>query len=147
MANQIVIFQMSNQAYGLDIHDISEIIRMRKITSIPNTAEHMVGVADLRGSFYSVLDGRLLLGLEKAEDISDSKIIVFSEGKVGMVVDHVTEIVRVEDSEQKAVEGMSGLEDVAYIDYLVERDNQIVSVLKLKALMDSQKAQRNEEIA
>ena len=147
MATQIVVFQVNNQSYGLDIQEINEIIRMQEITSIPNTDDYMEGIANLRGSIYSILNGRLLLGLPKEQDMSESKIMVFAEGKIGMVVDHVTEILSVEEDEQKTFKGMSGLESLGYIDYLVERESQIVTVLNLKALIDSKKNPENQEVS
>lgn len=147
MATQIVVFQVNNQSYGLDIQEINEIIRMQEMTSIPNTADYMEGIANLRGSIYSILNGRLLLGLPKEQDMSESKIMVFVEGNIGMVVDHVTEILSVEEVEKKTFNGISGLESMGYIDYLCERGDQIVTVLNLKALIDSKNNPKNQEVS
>ena len=147
MATQIVVFQVNNQSYGLDIQEINEIIRMQEMTSIPNTADYMEGIANLRGSIYSILNGRLLLGLPKEQDMSESKIMVFVEGNIGMVVDHVTEILSVEEVEKKTFSGMSGLESMGYIDYLYELGDQIVTVLNLKALIDLKNNPKNQEVS
>lgn len=148
MKTQIVVFEVNNQSYGLDIQDINEIIRMQEITSIPHTEDYVEGIANLRGSIYSILNGRILLGFPNEEGLTESKIMVFAKGKIGMVVDHVTEILNVEEEEKKTLNDMSGLKSLGYIDYLVERDNQIVTVLNLEALFDSKKgSDRQEETA
>lgn len=53
---QFLSFFMAGNEYGIDILEISEIIEMRYITSIPNSPKHVKGVYNLRGTIIPILD-------------------------------------------------------------------------------------------
>lgn len=135
MPSQVVVFQINNQSFGIDIKDVNEIINMQEITSIPKSSSHVEGITNLRGVICSVLNGHLLLGLDNSEVVEEPMIIVFDDGKVGMAVDHVSEIMLIEESDKKSFSGMLNLEKLGYIDYLVDKENQFITVLHLKKLL------------
>jgi purine-binding chemotaxis protein CheW len=135
MTNQIVVFQLNGQSYGVDITEVNEIIRMQEITQIPNSAHHVEGITNLRGAICSVVNGRILLGLPTVENTSETKIIILDGAKVGVLVDQVSEILTVEEEDKKGFSGMESLEGLGFIDYLVESRKEIITVLRLKEMI------------
>lgn len=59
---QIVVFEVNQQQYALDISNISEIIRMPEVTSVPNTEHYCRGIINLRGSVVPVMSLNLRMG-------------------------------------------------------------------------------------
>ncbi|MCH9009361.1 MAG: chemotaxis protein CheW [Chloroflexi bacterium] len=47
---QLVVFDLASEAYGVDIGAVREIIRMQDITRVPRTPEFVEGVINLRVS-------------------------------------------------------------------------------------------------
>ncbi|RJQ31002.1 MAG: chemotaxis protein CheW [Peptococcaceae bacterium] len=94
---QVVVFQLFDQVYGVDIALVHEIIRMEVITKIPRTPDFIEGVINLRGRIIPVIDLRRRFGLEKAEKTATSRIIVVEVDRnmIGMVVDAVLEVLRI----------------------------------------------------
>lgn len=135
MTNQVVVFQVNNQLYGIDIKDVNEIIHMQALTSLPSSHPSVEGVTNLRGSICSVLNGHILLGLGKAKPNEEDKIIVLDHSKIGIRVDSVNEILEVREEEKKSFNGMEKLEALGYIDYLVDSKNEIVTVLAINKLI------------
>lgn len=146
MTNQVVVFQVNNQLYGIDIKDVNEIIHMQSLTSLPSSHPSVEGVTNLRGSICSVLNGHILLGLGKAKPNEEDKIIVLDHSKIGIRVDSVNEILEVREEEKKSFNGMEKLEALGYIDYLVDSKNEIVTVLAINKLIFKLTGKEIEEL-
>lgn len=70
---------------------------MQTITQLPQTPDYVMGVTNLRGSVLPVIDLRTRFALETKEDTRQTRIIIVTMGavKVGVVVDGVSEVLRV----------------------------------------------------
>jgi len=98
---QMVVFQLNTESYGIDIFRVNEIIRMREITPIPQTEVHVRGLVNLRGKTIPVVDLRIRFGLDSKEDGDSTRIIVVDgeHGNVGVVVDAVREVVTLQSAD------------------------------------------------
>src|SRR5579859_7682676 len=98
MENQIVVFGLANEHYGVDIARVEGIIKMQAITTVPHAPEFVEGVTNLRGKVLPVIDLRCRFGLSPAEPTKDTRIVnVEMNGlTVGLVVDGVSEVQRVD---------------------------------------------------
>ncbi|HHY60068.1 MAG TPA: chemotaxis protein CheW [Clostridia bacterium] len=96
MEEQLVVFQLGNETYGIEISVVHEIIRMQSITKVPRTPEFVEGVINLRGRIIPVIDLHKRFGLPVEEETTHSRIIVVEvKGvTVGMIVDSVSEVLR-----------------------------------------------------
>ena len=97
MEQQLVIFELANELYGVDIATVEGIIKMQAITAVPHAPAFVDGVTNLRGSVLPVIDLRKRFGLASRVATKDSRIVVAVMGnmKVGMTVDGVSEVLRV----------------------------------------------------
>jgi purine-binding chemotaxis protein CheW len=97
MENQIVIFELSAEYFGVDIAAVQSIIKIQPITRLPHTPEFVEGVTNLRGKVLPVIDLRKRFGVTARELDKNSRIIVvsFEQNEVGMIVDEVSEVVTV----------------------------------------------------
>lgn len=93
---QVVVFQLADQTYGVDIACVYEIIRMEAITRVPRAPQFVEGVINLRGRIIPVIDLRRRFGLPQNEQTRASRIIIVEMNgmTVGMVVDAVLEVLR-----------------------------------------------------
>jgi purine-binding chemotaxis protein CheW len=97
MENQLVVFNLANEDYGVDIAAVNSIVEMQPITVVPHAPSFVQGVTNLRGEVLPVIDLRNRFGLPLGETTKDSRIVVVEvDGvRVGMVVDAVTEVLTV----------------------------------------------------
>lgn len=92
-------FNLASERYGLDILRVQEIISLINITRVPRAPDFITGVINLRGKVIPVLNMRLKLGFEKAENTEKTCIIVieiFREASpvtIGIIVDEVSEVI------------------------------------------------------
>jgi len=96
MENQIVVFELGSEQFGVSIASVESIIKMQAITKMPQAPSFVEGVTNLRGKVLPVIDLRLRFGLTRQEATRNSRIIVISVNKteIGMIVDGVSEVLR-----------------------------------------------------
>lgn len=134
---QVVVLELAGEAYGVEIGRVQEIIRMQPITSVPNGPAFVEGVTNLRGRVIPVLDLRQRFGLVASEPTRRSRIVVAELGEhtVGLVVDGVSEVLRVS---AEAVEPPSSLvvsADSAFLRGVAKIDERLVLLLDLSRIL------------
>ncbi len=94
-------FFLGEEEYGIEILRVNEIIGMLPITPIPQTDPWVRGVVNLRGKVIPVLDLRLKLGMEPAEETEETCIIVVQmQGTlIGVIVDKVSEVLDIDEAQ------------------------------------------------
>ncbi|MGM5482523.1 MAG: chemotaxis protein CheW [Nanobdellota archaeon] len=98
---QMVIFNLGNEEFCVDINEVNSIIKMTPITKIPNSQSFIEGVINLRGRIIVVIDLAKKIGLPSKERGKDTRIIVIetNDSMVGMIVDHSREAIRVSEEQ------------------------------------------------
>jgi len=96
-SNMYLTFSIGTESYGIDVGSVVEIIRISTITPIPSVYSFIKGVANLRGKILPVIDFRTRLGLSSMEYDDRTCIVVVQheEINVGIIVDRVTEVMRI----------------------------------------------------
>ncbi len=99
MEEQLVIFKMAGESYGVDIGRVQSITQMQEITHVPRASEHVEGVINLRGVVMPVIDLRKRFGLPALGEGEEGVIVIveLAEQQVGLVVDKVTDVERVSE--------------------------------------------------
>lgn len=85
----------------MNIENISSIEKMLDIFKIPNTPDYIEGLANLRGKVLTIFNLRRRFNLASPEFDENTKIIIAntSVSEIGVIVDGVREIIKVEDNE------------------------------------------------
>ncbi len=96
--NEIAAFQINDEEFALDIHDVQEIIKYTAITAIPEAPQYIDGVINLRGVVIPIVSLPDRLGFKK-EIKPKSKILIcdIKGEKIGLFVDDVNEIMFIDD--------------------------------------------------
>jgi len=91
---QVIVFNLGDERYGVDISQVREIIRPTQITRIPNAPDFVEGVINLRGQITTIINLRKRFGMQPKEIDNDTRIIVVENENavIGMMVDTVSEV-------------------------------------------------------
>lgn len=94
---QLVVFRLNREWYGVEITKVKEVIRVGKITYLPSCPEHIAGIVNLRGYILSVTDLKPILGLPHEDPTEKTRIIAIESGtfETGFLVDEVVESIEV----------------------------------------------------
>lgn len=90
----LVAFQLGETTYGMPMHHVTEIQRVPAITHLPHLPDWVLGVTNLRGNIVSIVDLRMLLGLEPTDPVIGSRRLVVIQSLVdeidtSLIVDRV----------------------------------------------------------
>ena len=101
---QYVTFICAGNEYGVDILRVQEIKGWEKVTRVPHSPSHVLGIMNLRGAIVPIIDLRIRFNLEKSEFDASTVVIVVrvqsskGEKTAGIVVDGVSEVYSVAQS-------------------------------------------------
>ncbi len=101
IGGKFLTFFLGEEAYGLEILKVHEIIGVMPITRVPRTPEFIRGVINLRGKVIPVVDLRLKFGMPASEQTDQTCIIVVEVGAIemGIVVDKVSEVLNIDSNQ------------------------------------------------
>lgn len=134
---QLVVFFVAGETYGVDIHQVKEIIRVPAITRVPKTPVFVEGVVNLRGSVIPVLDLRKRFGFEPGEANDDQRIVVIEmdDQTVGMIVDSVTEVLKVDTADIGPPSPYVVSVESQYIAGIAKLDEQLIILLDVDRVL------------
>ncbi len=142
---QLVVFDLASEFYGVDIGDVSEIIQMQAITRVPRTPPFVEGVINLRSKVVPVIDLRKRLDLQVNERTKESRVVVvdIAGRNVGVIVDGVTEVLRIPLSSVEPPSSMITNVDSGYLRGIARLEDKLIILLDLSkalATIDTQSA-------
>jgi purine-binding chemotaxis protein CheW len=141
---QVVSFKLGSEEYGVNIAQVQEINRMVAITHVPRAPQFMEGVINLRGQLIPIIDLRTRFGMPRAEHTKNTRIVVTEIGakRVGMVVDSVSEVLRLPTEQiEDAPEMITGV-DTEYIRGVGKIEDRLIILLDLARIISG--AERRE---
>jgi purine-binding chemotaxis protein CheW len=140
MEHQLVVFELANEHYGVDIAAVESIIKMQPITIVPHAPAFVEGVTNLRGKVLPVIDLRKRFDLTTQDVTRDSRIVVVSVGgsEVGMVVDGVSEVLRIPDEAIEPPPPMVTTVDSTFIIGIAKINDLLVILLDLGKVLSEQ---------
>ncbi|MEM9372890.1 MAG: chemotaxis protein CheW [Planctomycetota bacterium] len=140
---QLVSFCVNDEHYAVDILRVQEINRMMQITQVPESPAGVEGIINLRGRIIPIMDLRVRFSMPTQERTEDSRIVVVDAAgtTVGFIVDRVHEVLRIESSTVDPAPEMSGTPRSRYVRGVAKRDDLLVILLDLDALLGEDTAE------
>jgi purine-binding chemotaxis protein CheW len=133
---QIVVCELADEHYGLDIAKVFEIIRHQPITAVPRSPQFVKGVINLRGRIIPVVDLRERFGMPQAEPTKETRIVVAESAttRVGLIVDSVSEVMLVPADAVEATPEVAAGADAEYLRGIANLGDRLVLLLELAGL-------------
>ncbi len=100
--DQYLTFRIDEGQYAFRVDTVREVIEYTKITRLPRMSETMRGVINIRGAVIPVFDLKLLFGMGRTQEATDTSIIVLeirgsrNLAAVGVLTDSVQEVIRLD---------------------------------------------------
>lgn len=133
---QLVVFSVANESFGIDISTVQEIIRLQQVTDVPNAPMYVKGIINLRGKVIPIIDLREKLGFIGGEETSASRIVVVDihGSTVGMIVDSVSEVLRLSND---AIEKPSSIIESyeRYLRGIGKLDEKLIMLLDIESIV------------
>lgn len=134
---KVIVFRLKDEEYAVSVDQVGGIERLESITRVPQTADFVKGVINLRGVVTPIIDLRTRFGIEETEYSSSTRIIiVYFEGiEVGLIVDAANDVIDIPvDSIEPAPE-VIGAVDLDYIEGVAKLDKRLLILLNLEKVL------------
>ena len=136
-AIQYIKIEVGEEFYGVDISIIDNIVRMQRITRVPNVAPYIKGVINLSGEIVPIMNLRLKMGLEEIEYSKTTRIIIIKTenfGKIGLIVDAVKEVVALEEEQIEKLP-YDNSDENHFVSAVGKVDGSLVSLLDINVVL------------
>ena len=129
---QLVVFDLAGESYGVNIGTVREIIRMQAVTHVPETPEFVEGTDGVAPRLQ-----RKRFGLAVTEQTAESRIVVvdITGHDIGVIVDAVTEVLRVPGSAIESASALVTTEDSYYMDGIAKIGARLLILLDLDRVL------------
>lgn len=134
---QLVTFNLGSEEYAVDILKVQEINRMKEITRVPNSPDYVEGVINLRGKVIPVVSLRKKFFLEERENDVQSRIMIMDiQGiTMGLIVDAVSEVLRVPASIVEQAPPMTSNISTEFIRGIAKLEDRLIILLDMERLI------------
>ena len=135
---QIVVFELASVRYGIDIDSVQEVMRLQEITTIARAPFFVRGVINVRGKIIPVVDLRVRFGIRPQRETAATRIVVvkLGEQETGVVVDAVTEVMRIRTNAIEPPSTVITTADSTYLLGIAKFGERLVILLDLEKALD-----------
>lgn len=133
---EIVLFNLDDGVFGINVLKVREIINAEPVTKIPNSHEHVEGIIRLRDEVIPVVNLAKVLKINESENPEDDKFIIseLNQIKIAFRVHHVSRIHRISwEQIEKPTELSAG--DQAYAIGIIKLDDQMPILLDFEKVV------------
>jgi purine-binding chemotaxis protein CheW len=135
---QLVAFKVGGQEFAFNIFQVERILRYETPAPLPKAPDFLEGVLQYQGFAVPLVDLRKRLGAEAPlRDDTRTVILEFEGGKIGVIVDAVTEVLQVAAATVTPPPGIVKGLAAEYIAGLVVRNGRTIIVLNTNKLLSS----------
>jgi purine-binding chemotaxis protein CheW len=137
---QIVVFEMSGESYGVNIASVQEIIRPPAVTVVPGAPAYVHGVINLRGRVIPVISLRTRFGLSDRQQIDTGRaariVVMEIDGHIlGAEVDAVTEVLRLPRSIIEPPGATLTDQETRHLRGIAKLDGRLICLLNLDRIL------------
>lgn len=138
-AMQVLVFDLGEEEYGVDILKVQEIRGYGDVTRIANVPDFIKGVTNLRGSIIPIVDLRIKFKLGEARYDEQTVVVVLNiESRiVGIVVDAVSDVLSLSADQVKQAPDFGGDVSAEFVQALATVDDRMLILIDIEKMMSS----------
>lgn len=148
-ATQMITFTLGEEVYAVDIMSVREIKVWTETTPLPNTPEFVRGVINLRGVIVPIFDLRERFGQGRTVTTKTHVIIIIAVGDrtIGILVDAVSDIVTLHDSDLRPVPEAELGQESAFLSALATVNDKMVALIAPERLFSRDAVNSGADLA
>ena len=138
---RVLSFFLCEEIYCIDINEAVEVVKLGRMTLVPNTPEFILGVTNLHGNIMSVIDIHSFFNLEKINQTEFTRIIVTDIGGpvMGILVDKIEQTLEIDESFVQSPLSTLSSDSVEFTKGQIHMGNKIITYLDFKKILHSEK--------
>lgn len=134
---KVIVFRLKDEEYALSVDRVGGIEKLTSITRVPQTADFVKGVINLRGVVTPIIDLRIRFGIEEMQHTESTRIIiVYHNGaEVGLIVDAANDVIDIPIQAIEPTPEVVGAVHVDYIEGIAKLDKRLLILLDLEKVL------------
>jgi purine-binding chemotaxis protein CheW len=137
LVGKYLTVSLDNESYAIAVLKVREIIRMQRITPVPQVPVYVKGVINLRGRVIPIIDLRVKFGLKA--DFAERTCIVVVQVQLpsnkavhmGLIVDSVEEVLNISAAEIEPTPEFGTRVDTSYLLGMAKIKGQVKTLLDI----------------
>lgn len=137
LIGRYLTFLIGKESYGIELRYAREIVGIQEITEMPEMPEYIKGIINLRGKIIPLMCVRTRFGKEQQAYDDRTCVIVVDFGGmlIGLIVDSVSEVLTLADSDIVAVpQTTMGLSN-RYIENIGKVGDGVIMLINTRKLL------------
>lgn len=136
----LVTFRIGKELFGMDIHQIKEIIRIPEIIHVPNAPSFIEGIINLRGAVVCLLDLHRRFNIPAEETGKRGRIIIADIGErvVGLMVDAVDQVVYLAPSAIEPIPPEMSTIDTRFLKGVGKIQNHFILLINVEKMFSTE---------
>ncbi|MFL5271870.1 MAG: chemotaxis protein CheW [Anaeromyxobacteraceae bacterium] len=154
LAGKYMTFKLADEAYGLEILKVREIIGLMEITRVPRASEYVRGVINLRGKVIPVVDLRTKFGMPPTDPTDQTVIIVVqyaAAGRdltMGILVDQVLEVLSIDAGQIEPPPSFGAADmDMSFILGVGKAEERVIFLLDIGRVLSAVESRELAQVA
>ena len=141
---QLIVFKLGDEEYAMDILQAKEIIVKGEVTKVPNAPEFVEGLINLRGDIIPIIDLKKRFNVESKTEGNHIIIVELEKNSfAGIIVDGVSEIIRVPKKEIKPVpQVLTSLISAKYLTGVITMDKRIILIVDMRKILSPKELEK-----
>ena len=137
---EVLAFKLGDEEYGIDILKVKEIREQDPVTRIANAPDFIKGVVNLRGIVVPIVDlrKRLRFNIREHDQVTVVIVLNFANRTIGMVVDSVSDVVRIGPDDIRPAPQMGTGFDANFLLGLGTIDDRMLILIDIERLFSSE---------
>lgn len=141
---QYLTFKMGEELFALDVTCVREVLDMAVITKVPQSADFMRGVINVRGNVVPVADLHLKFGIAPVETTVNTRIVVIEidiDGDItilGAIADSVHDVMDISADRIEPAPKIGGRFDTRFIRGIGKLDDQFIIILNIDKVFSAE---------
>jgi len=134
---QWVTFRLEGETFGVNVMQVQEVLRYTEIAPVPGAPAYVLGIINLRGNVVTVMDTRQRFGLIQGEVTDSTRIVIVETDKhvVGILVDSVSEVVYLRQSEIENPPNTGQDDSARFIQGVCNKNEELLILVELEKLL------------
>jgi len=98
---ELLCFRLARERYALEARYVYEVFRLSALTALPHAPAFLMGITNLRGEIYPIIDLRLLFGVpvQGVSDLSRVVLIGADQPELGLLADEAQAVITLHEPE------------------------------------------------
>jgi len=139
---KVVSFMLGNEDFGIDIMKIDSIVEFGKIIKIPESADYVEGVMNIRGKVVPIINLRKKFYIEDLDDEQKKKakviVVNLDNRQVGLLVDDVKEVLTINQDQLEEPPSEVGGVGRGYILGIAKLEDTMMIILDIDKILSAE---------